>query len=377
MKPLIITKEIDRAMLTPKIANTIKPFLLSVAIASALGLTSTTAHAAGAPALPPALQAAVQSGNARAISQAISTLSGGDPQKSANLADAVVAAAEKMLSTNPQAAVLAAKAAVETVKALPVQASAPTQTQDVLTTAARIFINPEAQRVAPTQTAELAAATVQAAATTNNSSVIGSIANQAATTAEKLLPTNPAAAMQIASAAIQAIKSDAVLNSNPQSALQAATTVGRIITNPEAQKNNPQGAGDLSKDLATIGSNPSVQAASPAGALSMLANAYAAASSPTVNSANPGLQQQVHDSLSQSAKDMALNATDHDWNKDVTAIINPKNADDGSRKNREEGQQAQQSQQNQQQLQQLQQQQNQQTQPATSERQVQPTASPS
>jgi hypothetical protein len=62
--------------------------------------------------LPPALRAAVQSGNTSAVTQAINTLSGGNPTQAAALAAQVAAAAEAMMATNPQAALNAASAAV-------------------------------------------------------------------------------------------------------------------------------------------------------------------------------------------------------------------------------------------------------------------------
>lgn len=106
--------------------------LFTVNVAQAQQATNTVA-------LPPALQAAVQSGNAAAISQAITTLSAGNPIQAANLANAVVSAAERILATNPQAAVNAASAAVSAVNALPVQTSSPQQSLSVVTTASRIF----------------------------------------------------------------------------------------------------------------------------------------------------------------------------------------------------------------------------------------------
>ncbi|MFD2264725.1 hypothetical protein ACFSM5_17605 [Lacibacterium aquatile] len=104
--------------------------------------------------LPPALQASVQSGNAQAIQQAIMTLSAGNPTQAANLAAAVVARAEQLLATNPQAAVAAAGAALDVVAALPVQTAGPQATLTTVTTAARIFAAPQAQQVAPQEVAQ-------------------------------------------------------------------------------------------------------------------------------------------------------------------------------------------------------------------------------
>ena len=117
----------------------IRTLILTLCLALT-GAVSNYAQAqqSGIVSLPPALRAAVMSGNAQAVSQAINTLSGGNPQRAADLANLVVTAAEQMLSVNPQAAMAAAGAAVETVRNTTVQTSGPTQTQSVLTTAARV-----------------------------------------------------------------------------------------------------------------------------------------------------------------------------------------------------------------------------------------------
>ncbi|HEY1110854.1 MAG TPA: hypothetical protein VGE76_19530 [Opitutaceae bacterium] len=97
--------------------------------------------------LPPALQAAVNSGNANSITQAINALSGGNPARRAQLAQQVVEAAERMLNANPRGAVVAAEAAVAAIGSATVQNSAPALANQVATTAARIFVSPAAQRV--------------------------------------------------------------------------------------------------------------------------------------------------------------------------------------------------------------------------------------
>jgi hypothetical protein len=122
----------------------------------------------GINALPPALRAAVISGNGNSVAQAIRALAGNNGQQSANLAALVVAAAEGLLAINPQAAIAAATAAVETVQNTQVQTSAPSQTQSVIATAARIFVSPNALNVAPNQAAALATATLQVAQATGN-----------------------------------------------------------------------------------------------------------------------------------------------------------------------------------------------------------------
>lgn len=224
------------------------------------------AAAQGAETLPPALRAAIQSGNGAAVAAAIATLSGGNSQRAAALADQTIRAAERLLETNPQAAIAIARVAVETVRSETVQSSSPQQTQDVVTTAARIFISPTAQRVAPQQTAELATAAVQVASTTRNPSFTAGIAAQAVATAEKVLAAAPVAAVQVAGAAVQAVKSQPVLNSSPQKSLETVTIAARIIITPEAQRIG----GDTIKAIATgvsdTANNPTMTQYSPTAA---------------------------------------------------------------------------------------------------------------
>src|SRR5262245_52386908 len=79
-------------------------------------LAQPNRSSAAQPTLPPALQAAVNSGNSSAITQAIQTLSGGNPARAAALALDVATVAQSMLSTNPQAAVNAVAAAIGVVQ---------------------------------------------------------------------------------------------------------------------------------------------------------------------------------------------------------------------------------------------------------------------
>ena len=131
--------------------------------------------------LPPALLAAIATGRPDAVQQAIETLSGGNYQQAALLAVAVVTAAEQMLATNPQSAIQMAAAAVNVVKAIEVQRAAVPQTESVVTTAARIFINPVVERVAPQEAAALSAATMQVAVSTGNTTLV-TVVNRAETT---------------------------------------------------------------------------------------------------------------------------------------------------------------------------------------------------
>lgn len=110
----------------------------------AMTLGGPTVSLAQTAALPPALQAAFDSGNGQALQSAIASLSAGDPAKSAALAQEIIVAAEKLLKIDPQRAVNIATTAVNVINSASVQQSAPQQSQSVITIAARIFISPEA-----------------------------------------------------------------------------------------------------------------------------------------------------------------------------------------------------------------------------------------
>lgn len=166
------------------------------------------AQASTQAALPPALQAAVNSGNAQAIQQAIQVLSGGNPQRAAVLAQQVVTRAEQILATNPQAAVNAAAAALQVVANLPVQTTAPSETLQTTVIAARIFVNPTAQRIAPETVANGAAS---AARIVSNPTVY---------------QTSPQAAIQVMANAYGTVSSPGITATNPN----AQATVAQVLS---------------------------------------------------------------------------------------------------------------------------------------------------
>ncbi len=254
--------------------------------------------------LPPALQAAVNSGNADQVSRAIATLSAGNPQQAATLATQVVTVAERMLNSNPQAAIQAATAAVETIRANPVQQAAPQQTETVLVTAARVFISPTAQQVAPVAAANLAMSTVAAASTTNNPTVVASVSVQAITVAERVLSTAPAVAVQLATNAMQNVRADTVTQGAPTQVLQVVTTAARIIVNPDAQRVAPQQVATMATTAAQVVSSPAVYQISPSTAIQVMANSYTAVTSQAVVTAAPEAKQSVTQTLN-----VASNAT--------------------------------------------------------------------
>ena len=185
--------------------------------------------------MPPALKAAVLSSNTDAIKLAIATLAGDNATKAGALADQVVHAAEQIFANDPKSGIQVAQGAVYTIQANTVQEAAPQQTQEVITVAARLFINPAAQAAAPDATAQLAMSSVTAASTTNNASLITTTAGQAVSVAEKMLSSNASVAVQIVGVATQAIKQDNVVASNAAKAMDVAVAAARVVVRPEVQ----------------------------------------------------------------------------------------------------------------------------------------------
>ncbi|MBP2316406.1 hypothetical protein [Azospirillum soli] len=175
--------------------------------------------------LPPALQAAVNSGNADQVSRAIATLSAGNPQQAATLATQVVTVAERMLNSNPQAAIQAAAAAVETIRSTTVQTSAPTQALEVVTTAARIIVNPDAQRVAPLAVAGMATAVVQ---------VVSSPA---------VYQISPSTAIQVMANSYAAVTSQAVVTAAPGATQAVAQSITQASSTTVLNQVNPANSG--------------------------------------------------------------------------------------------------------------------------------------
>lgn len=120
--------------------------------------------------LPPALAAAVLSGNPNAVAQAIRVLSGGNPAQAANLAGAVIAFAEKQQPANPGVGA-AALGALAVLQDKAVFNAAPAQVQQALAAADRIAANPDAP---PEAAAKLAAEALRV------KSQLGLIANEPA-----------------------------------------------------------------------------------------------------------------------------------------------------------------------------------------------------
>jgi hypothetical protein len=140
-----------------KLSTLITAAALAVAAIPAAVQAQQPTQSPGMSALPPALRAAVQSGNAQVIQQAITALAAGNPTQAASLAASVARAAEALLATNPAAAAAAASAALNVVKSSAVQSANPAQTQEVLLVVARISASPIAQQFNSTLAGGLAA----------------------------------------------------------------------------------------------------------------------------------------------------------------------------------------------------------------------------
>lgn len=216
--------------------------------------------------LPPALRAAVLSGNPDAISQAIATLSASNPTTAANLANLVVKAAEQIFTTDPKSGIQIAQSAVKTIQAIQVQQQAPVQTQEVITTAARLFINPIALAVAPDATAQLAMSAVNASSTTGNASLATTTAGQAVGLAQTMLASNAAGAIQVVGVAVQSVKQDSVMSKASSQAMEVAVAAARVVVRPEAQGvSNTESVNVVKTALSNMANSSSSQSSSEQG----------------------------------------------------------------------------------------------------------------
>lgn len=206
---------------------------LSLAVLSVSLVEPAVAQQApqGVAALPPALRAAILAGNSAQVAQVIQTLSGGNPQRAAQLASSAIAEAEKLLATNPQAAIAVAGAAVQTVRNAPVQQSAPQDSLNVATIAARIMVQPSVQQVAPDQVANLAAAATSVA------------------TSPVVYAASPAAAIQIMANAYAAVTAAPVAAAVPGASATVATTLRQASVVTQLNTVNPTNAASIDQIL--------------------------------------------------------------------------------------------------------------------------------
>lgn len=276
-------------------------------------------------ALPPALNAAMLSGNQDAISAAIQTLSGGNPQRAAQLSEQVVTAAEKLLTTNPQAAIAAVSAALGNIRTI-TAAAARAQTESVVIIASRILGAPGVQQFSA-QAAALSANVLAAVSAVNNPTVQANVAAQVVAVAEKLVQTQPAAALDLAAMAVQVVKTAQVVNAAPQSSLGVVTVAARILVNPQVQGLNPSLAGSIAADAVQVVTNPAVFAAGPQAALAVASNAYAVASSPAVAAANPNALRSLVETLVLASKDNRLEQLFAETGAEINKILEKKSAE--------------------------------------------------
>jgi hypothetical protein len=168
-------------------------------------------------ALPPALRAALLSGNAAAIEQAINTLAAGNATQAGTLAGQVARAASFVAQTNPAAAAAGARAAVA-----------------VANTPAVIQANPSAAAAAAAQATQVAALPSVIAAAP---AVAAQIAQQATQVAQApaVIQAAPAVSGQIAASATRVVANRAVIDAAPAIAEAVATSALQITSNQAVQ----------------------------------------------------------------------------------------------------------------------------------------------
>jgi hypothetical protein len=188
--------------------------LLAIALCVLMADVAIAQQAATTAPLPPALQAAVNSGNADAITQAIQVLSGGNPSRMAALAQQVAATAERLVSTNPQAAIAAVAAAVRISELPAVMNANAASASSVAMIASRILVSPAIQQIAPQQVASLAVAVSQI------------VTNPA------VYQADPQAAVGVMANAYSAVTSPVVAAAAPASANTVGTILNQAAANP-------------------------------------------------------------------------------------------------------------------------------------------------
>lgn len=185
--------------------------IIALLCACVLGATATSSQAqqAGAQtgaqaAMPPALTAAIASGNPDAVTRAINTLAAGNPTRLAQLAQQAINAAERTLGVNPVAAANIASAATKIFNQPSVIQAAPQQSLNAVVSASRIAINPAVQKAAPAVSAAISTNVIQTA------------------TAPAVYAVSPTAALQAMSDNYNSVSSPVIANAAPN-ALKAVT----------------------------------------------------------------------------------------------------------------------------------------------------------
>ncbi|TAD86960.1 MAG: hypothetical protein EAZ99_19120 [Alphaproteobacteria bacterium] len=214
-----------------------------------------------------------------------------------------MAQAEAILNANPQQAITVARQILQQARAA-LQANVnPAAAQQLLTTAARIFASPAAQRVQAETVGELATLTVQIAQTALPPAAVASIAGAAVTTAERLLATSPNTAVDLAGVALQAVQSQPPQQAAPQQSLNVAVVAARILVAPTASVVTPERRAGVMTQVVALATSPVVYAASPTNALQAMANAYTASRAADMLAASPGTSQALTQQLTQFSAD--------------------------------------------------------------------------
>ncbi|OKH86990.1 hypothetical protein [Thalassospira sp. TSL5-1] len=217
-------------------------FLVSTAFVGAYGTTTAFAQQSGVQnQLPPALRAALLSGNAGAIQQAIQVLSAGNPARQAELAQQVVAAAEQLVQSNPKAALAAAQVAVNVVSNGSVQTSAPASANNVAAIAARIIVNPNVIQAAPAQVAQVATQAVRVA------------------TSPVVYQANPTASVQVAANTHAAVNNPTVVAADPTALQQVSAVISQASANQSLNGSNSSNASQMNSILAQQQPQPQQQ----------------------------------------------------------------------------------------------------------------------
>lgn len=187
--------------------------------------------------LPPALKAALYSGNAAAIKAALSTLSGGDAKKLATLTGQVATEAEKLLRTNPQAALNGLSAVLDIVNTSAFKTANPQAAAQAAAAAGRIIVSPAAQQQASLQVAGLIT-TVTAIVTTPS-----------------VFKASPSAAKNVLDSAVQASRSEAIKTVAPNLEASVMQTIGSASRDPDILAADPR----FLEFIATVQAEPGGQ----------------------------------------------------------------------------------------------------------------------
>jgi hypothetical protein len=246
--------------------------LVIVANSSLSGFSMPTAHAAATVNLPPALQAAINSGDPNAISRTIATLSAGNPVRAIGLIDQTLYAAEGMLTTSPALGIKATLAAAQGAEQPSVCAANAAQCFEVVTTIARIANNMTVRRVDPANSIAIAKINLDIAAHTQNASLIGVVATEALNLAEALLSIVPASAVGLS---LDALTNVSFVSNvlQPQVTLTAVLNASRVAVSGIALSSSPSQCASIGRLVMQMLEKQVIYQASPVAAQAAMSNA--------------------------------------------------------------------------------------------------------